>query len=52
MIDALTYDQMNENTFDIIDLLQQFDGDCSGIFDIDEFTRFIHAIRYKKILQT
>lgn len=51
MIDALTNDQKNENTFDIIDILQQFDGDYSGIFDFDEFTRFIHAIRYKKLLQ-
>ena len=50
MIDALTNDQMNENTFDIIDILQEFDGDGSGIFDFDEFTRFIQAIRYKKIL--
>lgn len=51
MIDALTNDQMNENTFDVIDILQEFDSDCSGIFDFDEFTRFLQAIRYKKILQ-
>ena len=42
---------MNENTFDIIDILQKYDGDYSGVFDLDEFTKFIHDIRYKKILQ-
>ena len=40
-IDALTNDQMNENTFDIIDILQEFDGDYSGVFDFEEFTKFI-----------
>lgn len=52
MVDALTNDQTNDNTLEMIDMIQDFDGDFSGIFDFDEFTKFIHDIRHKRLIIT
>lgn len=47
MIDAMTNDQTNDNTLEIIQIIQDYDADYSGIFDLDEFSKFIYDIRHK-----
>lgn len=46
MVDALTNDQKNDNTFEMIDIIQGYDADYSGVFDFEEFSKFIYDIRY------
>lgn len=36
---------MNENTFEIIDLIQRFDENWSGLIDLQEYTSFIYSVR-------
>ena len=45
VVDALTCDQKHDNTFDMIDLIQKFDENWSGIIDLDEFEKLIYSMR-------
>ena len=48
LIDLMTNNQQNPNSLEMIELIEQYDNDCNGIIDDEEFNNLLTTLRYKR----